>query len=318
MHTLSGTQIHLHESTCRYSRGVKLAGVIYMHCVTEDQMGDSSRHNFHTFCKFCDDTSLRDVVIVTNKWSGEKPDDGDAREQESAHKDAFFTGAIDKGARMLSHDGSQASAHAILRHLISRQPTIPIVQGDSVDQRTDLVRTTATGADAVRELTDQVEHHTKAFGELCQGIDAAALAEDEETREVLHEEAKDSLEKIERLRHDLERMVTEFATENSRLEDENRQYKNAFSAQRMEAELRTRLLGEQRRARELAEAERGRAEAQLAEERALWEREKMEKESLRVHAKQKYGKLFAGGAVIFALLVCTSRFVFDGSTTLLL
>lgn len=287
-----------------------------MHCVTEDHIGGPSRNNFHTFSKFCGDASLRDVVIVTNRSSGEKPNDGDAREQESAHKDEFFAGAIDKGARMLCHDGSQASAHAILRHLIHREPTIPLVQAVSLDQRKGLARTT-TDAEVVRELTDQVEHHTKAFGELCQGIDAATLAQDEEVKGVLQEEAEDSLEKIEHIRHDLERMVTKFATENSRLEDENRLYKNAFSTQRTEAELRIRLLEEERKARELAEVERGQAEAQLAEERALWEREKKEKESFGVHARHRYSKLFTCGAVIFAL-VCASRFVFDSSTTLLL
>lgn len=277
-------------------------------------MGGPSRHNFHIFRKFCGDTSLRDVIIVANKWPREESDDGEAREHKFSQKDEFFGPAIDKGARMLCHDGSQASAHAILRHLINREHTIPPVQGDSFDQRTKTTHTTA-GADAVRELTGQVGHHAKTFGELYEGIGAATLAEDEPNKETLHEKAKNSLEKIERIRYDLEQMVTNFATENSRLGDENRRYKKDFSARKAEAELRTRLLGEERRARELAEAERGRAEAQLADERASWERQKMERENLRNHADPKYDKLFVCGALIFAL-IGVSRFVFDGSAFL--
>ena len=361
-----------------------------MHCVTEDHMGGPSRHNFLTFSKFCGDTTLRDVVIVANKCPGKAHNDGDGREKESAHGDECFMNAVDKGARMLRHDGSQASAHAILRQFIQREPTTPPVKGESSNRRPDLVRTTS-GADNVRTLTDQVEHHTKVFEELCKGIDAATLAKDEEKRKMLQEEAKSSLEKIERIRYDLEQLVTNFAAENSRLEDENQRYKDAFSAQkaeaelraqlledenrrykdtlsaqkveaefqtwllededrhhkdalatqmaeaelrtrlledenrrykdafseqRTEAELRTRLLEEERRARELAETERRRAEVRLAEERASWERGKMDKERFGVHPKRKYGKLFTCGAVIFAL-VCASRFVLDGSTPLL-
>ena len=286
---------------------------MYMHCVTEDHMRGPSKHNFHIFSKFCGDTSLRDVLIVTNKSPGGEPNDGEAREPEFTNKDEFFGSAIDKGARMLYHDGSRASAHAILRQLFNREPTVP--HGDSLGQKTDLSRTTA-GADAVHELTGQFAHHTKAFGELCRGIDAVTLAENEKHKKKLQEEAKNSLVRIEHIRYDLEQMVTNFATENSRLANENRRYKTNFTAQKAEAELGIRLLGEERRARELAEAEREQAEAQLAEERALWERQKMEKESLRVHAGPKYDKFVACGALFFALL-CVSRFVLDGSPLLL-
>lgn len=274
-------------------------------------MRDISRHNFRMFNKFCGDTSLRDVLIVANKWPGKEHNDGEAREEEALDNDEFFAPAIDMGARMLYHDGSHASAHAIVRHLLNRERTLPVA-GDSLGQKTGSSRTTTTGADAVRVLTDQVEHHTKTFEELCQGIDVATLAEDERTRKKLQEEAKNSLQKIEHIRYDLEQMVTNFATENTRLEDENRRYKNGFTTQKEEAELRTRLLGEERRARELAEAERERAEMQLAEERASWERRKMEMDSLKEHTGPKYDKLFACGALIFVLL-CVSRFAFDGS-----
>ncbi|KAG8214933.1 hypothetical protein J3R82DRAFT_10123 [Butyriboletus roseoflavus] len=283
-----------------------------MHSITEDRMGCPSRQNFHTFCKFCGVTSLRDVLIVTNKSPGEAPNDGEAREHEFANNDEFFRPAIDEGARMLYHDGSQVSAHAILRHLINRQPTTPPVQGDLSGQKTNLTHTIAS-ADAVHELTGQVEHHAKAFEELFQGISVATLAEDKETRETLQEMAKNSLEKIERIRYDLEHMVTSFATENSRLENENRRYKNNYSAQKVEAEFRTRLLSEERKARELAEAERGRAEAQLAEERASSQRQRVERENSRDHVGSKF---LVCGALIFAL-ISVSRFVLDGSTSLL-
>lgn len=264
-----------------------------MHCITEDHMRGPSGHNFHIFSKFCGDTSLRDVVIVTN------------RRPEVAGQNELFGAAIDKGARMLYHDGSQASTHTILRHLLHRKRADPCPQEGPPVQKTAFNRTT-TRVDDARGLSDQVSQRAKAFEEPCQRVGTASITEDEKDREVLQ---ANSLKKIERIRYDLEQVVTNITRENSRLEDENRRYENDFTAQKAEAELSIRLLGEERRARELAEA-------RLAEERALWNRQRTERESLREYAGPKYDKIFACGALIFILL-CVSRYAFDGPSPLL-
>ena len=248
-----------------------------MHRITDNKMGGPSRRNFHIFRNLCGDGGLRNVLLVTNMWSKVDPEEGEARERELASKEKFFKPALDRGARMLRHDGSQASAHAVLRHLVGLEPSTLLVQDEMVNQEKDLAHTTA-GADIMRELKEQAERHTEALEDLCLGIEAARLAEDEETREILQAEARQAREKIERIRGDLERMVANFATENSRLENENRRFKNDFRKQKADAENKAELFEQERRARELAEIGRRRAEAQLAAERESREREKRERE----------------------------------------
>ncbi|KAI9566267.1 P-loop containing nucleoside triphosphate hydrolase protein [Boletus coccyginus] len=260
-----------------YSKGAKLAGLIYMHRISDNKMGGPSRRNFHIFRNLCGDAGLQNVLLVTNMWSKVDHEEGQARERELASKEKFFKPALERGARMLRHDGSQASAHAILRHLVGREPSTLLVQDEMVNQEKDLAHTTA-GADIMRELKEQAERHAEALEDLCLGIDAARLADDEETREILQEEARKAREKIERIRGDLERMVANFATENLRLENANRQFKKDFRKQKADADQKTQLFEEERRARELAEAGRKRAEAQLAAERESREREKREGE----------------------------------------
>ena len=273
-------------------------------------MGGSSRHNFQTFCKFCGDTSLQDVVVVTNKCPEEesKAAPGDAREPGSVGRDELFMRAVDKGTRMLRHDGSRVSAHAILRQMIDRESTTSSVKTETLTQPADLACTTPV--DAMRDLTNQVEHHTKAFEKLCQAIDMTTFTGSKGDKEALQKEARTSLERIEQVRYDLERLVTNFAAEKSRLEDGTQRHNNDSLVQRTEAELRP-------RARELAEAEPRRAEAQQAGGRVSCERENMGKEVLTGRAAgQQYVKRFACVAVIFAL-VCVSRIVLHGSATLL-
>ena len=259
--------------------------MIYIHRIADNKMGGPSRRNFHIFRNLCGDASLQSVLIVTNMWSKVDPEEGEARERELKSKEKFFKPALDKGARVLRHDGSEESAHTILRHLVGREPSTLLVQDEMVNQEKDLAHTTA-GADIIRELKEQAERHAEAVEDLCLGIDAARLAEDEETREILQEEARKAREKIERIRGDLERMVTNFATENSRLENENWRYKRDFGKQKADAELKAQLFEQERRARELAEAGRRRAEEQLTIERESREREKRERER-QEHTRQE-------------------------------
>ena len=210
---------------------------------------------------------------MTNMWSKIDPSEGKEREYELTSKEKFFKPALDRGARMLRHDGSQGSAHAILRHLVGREPSTLLVQDEMVNQEKALVHTTA-GADIMRKLKEQAESHAEAIENLCLGIEAARLAEDEETREILQEEARKAREEMERIRGDLEQMVMNFATENLRLQNENQQYKGHFGKQKADAEHKAQLFEQECRARELAEAGRRRAEEQLAIERESQRRKK--------------------------------------------
>ncbi|KAG6379450.1 P-loop containing nucleoside triphosphate hydrolase protein [Boletus reticuloceps] len=190
-----------------YSQGARLAGVIYMHRITDNKMGGPSRRNFHIFRNLCGDATLQNVLLVTNMWSKVDPDEGEARERELANKDKFFKPALDRGARMLRHDGSQESTYAILRHLVGLEPSTLLVQDEMVNQEKDLAHTTV-GANIMCDLKEQGERHAEALEDLCIGIEAARLAEDEETRQILQDEARKAREKVEQIRSDLERMVT--------------------------------------------------------------------------------------------------------------
>lgn len=244
-----------------------------MYDITNNKMSGPSRKNLQMLRNLCGDTNFRNILLVTNMWSGVDPNVGEARERELRSNDKFFKPALDKGAQMLRHNGSQASAHAILRRLVGLAPATLLVQDEMVNQEKDLVHTTA-GAGIMCELKEQTERHAKALEQLFLSMEAARLADDEETREILQEEAQKSREKIERIRGDIERMATNFAIENSRLEKENRRYKRDFKKQKADAEHKSELYERERTARDLAEAGRRRAEAQLSAEHESREREK--------------------------------------------
>ncbi|KAF5327548.1 hypothetical protein D9619_004175 [Psilocybe cf. subviscida] len=105
-----------------YENGKQLAGVIYMHRISDFKMSGTSTRNFKMFCQLCGDSALKNVVIATNMWSGVSEDIGIAHEAELVSNDLFFKPLLDKGGKMLRHTNAPASAHAIIASIIENHP----------------------------------------------------------------------------------------------------------------------------------------------------------------------------------------------------
>jgi hypothetical protein len=121
-------------------------------------MGGISTRNFRLFRQLCGDTTLKNVVIVTNMWGEVSEEVGTAREVELANNDKFFKPALAKGARMLRHANNPESVRNVLRAIINNHPLPLRIQREMVDQKKDIFQT-AAGAELNRELLLLKERH---------------------------------------------------------------------------------------------------------------------------------------------------------------
>ena len=80
----------------RYESGSQLAGIIYVHRISDDRFSGISVRNFKMFQKLCGDSTLKNVILVTNMWGRVEEDVGEAREKELA--EVYFAPALEKGA----------------------------------------------------------------------------------------------------------------------------------------------------------------------------------------------------------------------------
>lgn len=272
-----------------YEQGAKLAGILYMHRISDVRMSGTSKRNFRIFRELCGESTLSNVLIVTNMWGHVDSKIGEERERELATSDKLFKPVLDKGARLLRHDNTEASAHAILRNLINNQTATLAIQHEIVNQRKDLAQTSA-GSELTRLLKAQAQRYDDEITGLQGELELATRAKDEAHKE-LQEEVERKRQEIERIQRDVGRMATDFLAERSRLESrivemeaENRRYlanlkdlqdqvNNArkeaesmqleharreselLAMQREEAENKARLLEEERRAREQVEVQ---------------------------------------------------------------
>ena len=110
------------------------------------------------FRELCGDSTLKNVLLVTNMWGEVSKEVGEAREVELAQKDIFFKPVMEKGARLLRHGNTVESAQEILRYIIGNQPQSLRIQRELVDEKKDISQT-AAGAELNRGLLRQAEKH---------------------------------------------------------------------------------------------------------------------------------------------------------------
>ncbi|KAL4081032.1 P-loop containing nucleoside triphosphate hydrolase protein [Scleroderma citrinum] len=200
-----------------YEQGARLAGIIYMHRISDFRMGGTSSRNFRIFRELCGESTLRNVLIVTNMWSEVDPSLGEERERELATNSKFFKPVVDRGARMLRNLNTRESAHAILRHLINAQAHTLQIQHEIVNEHRDLSQTSA-GAELTRLLKEQSNRHEEQLKEVRRELEQAMRAKDEEARKELQEEISRKQDEIDQMRSETERMAADFTRERARLE----------------------------------------------------------------------------------------------------
>ena len=199
----------------RYEKGSKLSGVIYVHRILDHRFGGVGGRNFDMLRKLCGDAAFKNVVLVTNMWSEVSPDIGEAREYELFSK--FFKVAIHNGARMVRHYNTIQSAHDIVRRIVGKRPVVLQIQRELVDEREDIVGTTA-GQAINQYLKEQIKRYQLELEEVREEMEQALQEMDEETMQELEQEKRKLEQKMERIKMESERMVADYATEKERMD----------------------------------------------------------------------------------------------------
>jgi len=265
-----------------YNEGKKLSGVIYLHRISDFRMGGVSKRNFKMFRDLCGETTLKNVVIVTNMWNKVSLEEGEARETQLATTNQFFKPALDKQAQLLRHDNTLESTRIILRYLISNNPLALRIQEELVDERKDLSQTDA-GAALNREL---LESEAKYQQELCQmkkEMEAAVQGRDEETRAELAEEYNRLENEMKKIQEESKNLASHYNEKTAQLEQK---LKDVTETGRRNAELAEARLREAREQAEQAEARRQR-ERQEAEAQRQQEREEARMREARAEARRQ-------------------------------
>ncbi|KAG9121370.1 hypothetical protein FRC07_002699 [Ceratobasidium sp. 392] len=159
-----------------YEAGYKLAGIIYLHRITEIGTGRITRRTFEIFLELCGQEALANVFIVINMWSDPPFNVQLEREEQLRDGAHYFRPAIAAGAQLVRRPRKDTdSAHNIIRLILDKNPVVMQVQRELVDNKQGFFTTSATRLLA-KELVDMEERHQ---GEVAQAMEELRQAEEE-------------------------------------------------------------------------------------------------------------------------------------------
>ena len=183
----------------RHSDGVKLAGIIYVHRISDDKFGGLAAKNFRMFRELCGEEAMKNVILMTNMWGRVTPEKGAAREQQLKAK--YFKEAIGKGAKMYRHENTPESAQEILRKILHNEPVVLKIQREMVDEGKEIGQTGA-GAELNRDISQLVGTHEEEIKGLEEGMRKVMKEKDEESRREFEEEMRKSRQEIAKLQEE--------------------------------------------------------------------------------------------------------------------
>ena len=140
-----------------YQKDIKLAGIIYLHRITDMRMSGSSLRNLNMFKKLCGDDSYKHVVLATTMWGnlngpGLSYDKGVKREQDLLKTKEWWGLMHSRGSKVYQYTDNKESAMSIISYLIELRTKVVLdIQREMVDERKTLEDTSA-GQEIEREI----------------------------------------------------------------------------------------------------------------------------------------------------------------------
>ena len=185
------------------------------------------------FRDLCGDSTLKNVIIVTNMWGKVSQDVGEARENELSTN--FFKQVLDKGAQLARHHETAQSAHDIIRCIIRNRPIVLQIQRELVDDHKDIVDT-AAGEAINKELNEQIRRHQAELKDIQEEMKQALEDKDEETRQEMEEAALELQEVMKKMRMDSDGMESKYQEEKKRMEEVMREMQEQLRQERERAD----------------------------------------------------------------------------------
>ena len=210
MGAVTHPQIAPTHRLARYQEGSKLAGIIYIHRISDERFTGMSVRNFRMFRELCGESSLKNVVLVTNMWGKVEPGVGEARERELS--DIYLKPALDKNAQLARHYNTTQSAHDIIRRIMKNDPAPLRIQEELVDEGKN-IEDTAAGEAINEEINRLIKRHEAEMSTLRDEMAQAIKDKDAETRKELQEESRKLQAQVDKMKADSVSMTAKFDEE---------------------------------------------------------------------------------------------------------
>ncbi|KAK0707695.1 P-loop containing nucleoside triphosphate hydrolase protein [Lasiosphaeris hirsuta] len=149
----------------QYKLGVELKGIVYIHRITDIRFTGSAVKTFEIFKKMCGEKPLKNVMLVTSRWSEVNEVLGSRREGEL--RERFWSYMLDHGSNMSRFYGDRDSAVILISQLLNKAPIVLNLQRELVDDGKSLKNTSA-GSYVYDELELLKGEHRETLADLAR------------------------------------------------------------------------------------------------------------------------------------------------------
>ncbi|KIW77965.1 hypothetical protein Z517_07798 [Fonsecaea pedrosoi CBS 271.37] len=174
-----------------FAAHIRLAGLIYLHRISDARMPGSAVKNLRMFQAVCGESNYRHVVLATTMWA--ETGSSDARNVQNQRlrelQDTYWDDMIRSGSKVMKHDGHKSSALEIVRTLTARaeSPVTLAIQRQLVNEGQTLDETDA-GKIVFEEVIAAKRKFKLELDELQESLEEAEQDDDQEGIESLRTE----------------------------------------------------------------------------------------------------------------------------------
>lgn len=220
----------------RLGERVDMAGIIYLHAITDVRMRGSARRNLKLLKNVLGEGAYKHLALVTTKWECFADRDRAIAEQREFELKADWWDQLERqGSLVRTHHGTADSARDIVRRVIinneNRGPFSLRICDEMVEQHLDLHDTTAG-----KELTKEVRHKEEEYRR------QLAEAREEFNRALVERQDQHAVE-LSRHKEELSARIQEAEQDQERL---RARWEDILKAQRAEHEQALREIQQQR------------------------------------------------------------------------
>ncbi|KAK0649737.1 P-loop containing nucleoside triphosphate hydrolase protein [Cercophora newfieldiana] len=175
-----------------HEKGVRLAGIIYLHRISDPRMSGAATKNLRIFKSLCGEQNYRHVVLTSTMWSHDNEKKAVEKRRLEELQNLFWADMIRGGCLVKKHMGDAASALNIVRELATRKslPRRPItlaIQRELGDEGRTL-DDTAVGKLLAQEILGEREKTTRELAELQLSLEQAEQNNDQEAASSIRDE----------------------------------------------------------------------------------------------------------------------------------
>jgi len=105
----------------RYEKEIKLAGIVYLHRITDNRMAGSPHRNLRMFGELCGDQAVKKVVLVTTMWDKCLEEQERHVQREKNLVERYWKMMVDHGASTARFNNSPPLAWEIVDTVIRQQ-----------------------------------------------------------------------------------------------------------------------------------------------------------------------------------------------------